>query len=72
MESTYVAGIMGRGDLSSGFAYFSPTVQEGSGTVFQGEVGATGVGTGQASLSLAGVIVVFLMIAYAMTKGRQH
>jgi hypothetical protein len=72
MENDYIAGLLGRGDLSSGFAYFAPVVQEGTGTVFQGEVGATGVGTGQASLTLAGVIVVLLMIVYATTRGRQH
>ena len=73
MEGDYIAGILGRGDLASGFAYSSvPVQQEGTGTVFQGEIGATGVGTGQASLTLAGFVVVLLMIVYATTKGRQH
>lgn len=72
MESDYLGGLLGRPDLASSYAIYTPAVQEGSGVVFQGEIGATGVGTGQASLTLAGVIVVLLMIAYATTKGRQH
>lgn len=72
MESDYLAGLMGRGDLSSGYAYFTPTVQQGSGAIMSSDVSVAGVGTGQASLSLAGVLVVVLMLAYVGTRGRQH
>lgn len=75
MESDYVAGLLGRPDLSSTLNYYYPATTPGNGgstAVLSGSVNAQGVGTGQASLTLAGVLVVFLMVIYGVTRGRQH
>ena len=72
-----VAGMLGRPDLANGYMEMVPAVGQrsdsmgGSGISGSVSVGAD-VGTGQASLSLAAALVVFMGVLYFMTRGHQH
>lgn len=75
-----IAGMLGRPDLSSNFgAYMAAPVSGAGAGIMNGASGISGnvslggsVGTGQASLSLAAALVVFLGALYFMTRGHQH
>jgi len=75
-----IAGMLGRPDLSSNFgAYMAAPVAGAGAGIMNGASGISGqvsvggsVGTGQASLSLAAALFVFIGALYFMTRGHQH
>ena len=74
-----VAGMLGRPDLASGYGVFMAQPVAGfggsnvNGSGISGNVSVSGdVGTGQASLSLAAALVVFIGIMYFATRSLQR
>lgn len=81
MYDAGVAGMLGRPDLASGYGAYmaAPVASMGAGGAsvnggsgVQGNVSIAGVGSGQASLSLAAALVVAMAALYFMTRGHQH
>lgn len=71
--------MLGRPDLAAGYgpAMAAPVVGQRSdslmGSGISGSVSVSGdIGTGQASLSLAAALVVFIGVLYFMTRDHQH